>query len=380
MIAGETVRELLIALHLAADLPRSALCALATHLATAGELPRGPSAARAAGVGPDALAAAGRALTARTRAAEEERSARRLGARLVTRVDEEYPPPLLELPLPPAVLMVAGELPPRPAIAVVGSRQASAYGLEAAELFARELAARGVAIVSGFARGVDAAAHRGALAAPGGRTVAVLGCGLDVDYPQGHEKLKGEIAARGAVVTELPLGTDPYRSHFPIRNRIIAALATGTLVVEATARSGSLITARHALDLGREVYAVPGRIFDARAQGPNALLRDGAVPALHPEDILGALPLADREGLAPARVEAPPAAQRPAGPSGALFAALTDGPASAEELAAMTRLSIDQVLGLLLELELGGHVRRSPGALYTQAGSLAPFRRLLPAP
>ncbi len=372
MIVGEDLRGVLIALHLAAELPQAAICALAAHLATRGEWPADGDTARAAGLAAQHLRAARAALPqAARRARAEEEGARRLGARLVTRADADYPRALLELPLPPAVLTLAGAIPTAPAIAIVGSRRASAYGLEAAELFARELASRGIAIVSGFARGVDAAAHTGALAASDGRTVAVLGCGLDVDYPQGHDRLKREVSEHGAVLSELPLGSSPYRSNFPIRNRIIAALATGTLVVEATARSGSLITARHTLDLGRDVYAVPGRIFDARAQGPNALLRDGALPALHPDDIVGALPRAEQERLRPARVEPAPAIERPAGPGGALLAALADGPAGAEELAHATRLPIDQTLSLLLELELAGHLRRSPGGLYERPGRLA---------
>ena len=167
--------------------------------------------------------------------------------------------------------LLLGRIPDRPAIAMVGSRAAVAYGLEAATLFARRLAEAGLTIVSGLARGVDTAAHRGALAASGGLTVGVLGCGLDVRYPTGTDRLRRQIAGRGAVITEFPLGTPPNKYNFPIRNRIIAALASGTLVVQGEARSGSLITARLALELGRDVYAVPGRIFDSRSAGPNAL-------------------------------------------------------------------------------------------------------------
>ncbi len=372
-----SIRDLLIALHRATELPRAALCALAAHLTTRGAWPPSREEARAAGLAAPHVQSASQALaSAASQARAEEDCARRCGARLLTRADADYPPPLLDLPLPPAVLTVAGELPTGPAVAIVGSRRASAYGLEAAKLFASELAARGVVIVSGFARGVDAAAHGGALDATDGRTVAVLGCGLDIAYPRGHEGLKHRIAERGAVLSELPLGWRPHPAHFPIRNRIIAALALGTLVVEATVRSGSLITARHALDLGREVYAVPGRIFDARAQGPNALVRDGAVPALHPEDIVGAMPDAERERLTPARAVPPAAAPPPSGPGAALLVALADGPATVDELAAALRRPIDQVLGLLLELELTGHVRRSAGALYERPGRLdrtAPF-------
>lgn len=366
------LRQQLIALHLAADLPRSAICALGAHVAATGELPAGPEAARRAGVSAAHLAAARRVLPAAATLAEaEEGRARSAGARLLTRLDAGYPAPLLELALPPAVLTVAGELPGRPAVAIVGSRKASAYGLDAARCFAEALAARGVVVVSGFARGIDAAAHQGALAAADGRTVAVLGCGFDVAYPQGHDALKLTIAGRGAVLSELPLGTAPYRSHFPVRNRIIAALGSAVLVVEAAARSGSLITARHALDLGRDVWAVPGRIFEPRAAGPNALVRDGALPALHPADLLDALPSVDRERLRPAPSETA-ATSPPAGPAGAVLAALLEGPTSAEELATATRLPIDRLLALLLELELAGRLRRAPGGRYELAGTRAP--------
>ena len=222
-------------------------------------------------------------------AARESEAAERLGARFLVVGDPDYPAGLSHLTLPPPVLCVCGELPSGPAVAIVGSRRTDAYGQEVAELFARSLAAAGVTIVSGFARGIDAAAHRGALAAEGGRTVAVLGCGLGVDYPVGHERLGREIAARGALVSEFPCHLSPRRWHFPVRNRVLAALAAGTLVVQAAPRSGSLLTARWAVDLGREVWAIPGRIFDERSLGPNALIRDGAPLVQHPREILEAL-------------------------------------------------------------------------------------------
>jgi len=185
----------------------------------------------------------------------------------------------------PACLYARGSLSDGVAVAIVGSRRASRYGREIATWLAGELARRGLTVVSGFAVGVDAAAHRGALAA-GGPTVAVLGCGLDVDYPRGHFELGRRIVhgeggggaepgPRGAVITEFPCGVEPKAWHFPVRNRLIAALSLGTVVVRAAERSGSLITARRALDLGREVLAVPGAIFDRLSAGPHRLLRDG---------------------------------------------------------------------------------------------------------
>jgi DNA processing protein len=330
----------------------------------------GPAAdlARAAGV-PEtqmarALALAGRPEEVEAVAGRERAAAERLGARLVLSTDPDYPAALRQLPLPPPVLAVRGEIPDRPAVAMVGSRKADPYGKEVAELFARALAEAGVTVVSGFARGVDAAAHRGALSSPGGRTVAVLGCGLSIDYPAGHAALGKEIAARGALVSEFPCDAGPRSWHFPVRNRVIAALAAGTLVVQATAKSGSLVTARHSLDLGREVWAVPGRIFDERSLGPNALIRDGATLVQHPREILETifpgprpLPLFPE---APVESEPPPP-----GPPGDVLSALPPGsPRAPEELAEATGLAVDQVLGALLELELAGLVKRAAGGLY----------------
>ncbi len=354
-------RRALIALNSCERLPRGAICRLAQ------ELDRWASAA--GDEAPAALDLPHRHLPTARQALEraaavarrERRRAAVLGARLVTLLDADYPAPLEDLSLPPPVLYCLGEVPDGPATAIVGSRAADAYGREAATLFGRELARAGLTVVSGLARGVDSAAHRGALAAPDGRTVGVLGCGLDVDYPRGSARLRRTIAERGAVVSEFPLGTEPYKSNFPIRNRIIAALAVGTLVVQGEARSGSLITARLALELGRDVYAVPGRIFDRRSAGPNTLIRDGALPAQHPRDILESLPLAVRERLPAAAPAAEPAAG-PAGDAGRLLAAMTPGePRPPGELAAACELGVERVLALLLELELAGRVRREPG-------------------
>jgi DNA processing protein len=321
-----------------------------------------------------ALALAGRPEEVEAAAGREREAAERLGARLVLSTDASYPAALRQLPLPPPVLAVRGELPgdpAAPAVAVVGSRKADPYGKEVAELFARALAEAGVTVVSGFARGVDAAAHRGALAAPGGRTVAVLGCGLSIDYPAGHAALGREIAARGALVSEFPCGAEPRSWHFPVRNRVIAALAAGTLVVQAAPRSGSLVTARHSLDLGREVWAVPGRIFDERSLGPNTLIRDGATLVQHPREILetlfpGARPLPlFPETPAGSGPPPPPGPPGPPGLPGDVLSALPAGsPRAPEELAEAAGLAVDQVLGALLELELAGLVRRTPGGLY----------------
>lgn len=297
-------------------------------------------------------------------AAAEEAAAARLGARLLTPFDAGWPPPLADLTDPPAALYLAGELPSAPAVAIVGARRATPYGREAAELFARWLAARGATVVSGFARGIDAAAHRGALAAPGGTTVAVLGAGLGVDYPRGQRRLAAEIAGRGALLTELPCGRPPRAWNFPVRNRVIAALSRAVLVVEAAARSGSLITARQALDLGRDVWAVPGAIFDERALGPNALIRDGALPALHPRDLAMSLGLDAGGAMADggAARPAPAAASPPDGLPARLLSLLPVGRScTQEQAAALCGAPAGAVAAALLELEIGGWLRRSAG-------------------
>jgi DNA processing protein len=278
-------------------------------------------------------------------------------------------------------------------VAIVGSRRADPYGREVAELFGRELAEAGLAVVSGFARGIDAAAHRGALSAervvaePAQRpsestaervadeppapaegaclTAAVLGSGLGVDYPREHRRLGERIAAAGSLVSEFPCGLEPRAWHFPVRNRLIAALAGAVLVVRAAPRSGSLITARFALDLGREVLAVPGRIFEERSAGTNALIADGAHPALAPRDVLEVLgaapPMAGTGG--PARAAEP----LPPGLRGRALAAMIPGDAVAPEaLAAGLGEPVDRVLGVLLELELEGRIRREPGPAYVR--------------
>jgi DNA processing protein len=368
-------RRLRIALNTAPTLSRPALYRLAQDLEPWTGAP-GSSPERLAGLAgvPREQMRRARALLdgAIAAADRETEKAERLGARILTLEDSDYPAALRQLSLPPPVLYLRGALPPGPAVAMVGARRADAYGKEVADLFARTLAAAGVTVVSGFARGIDAAAHRGALAADGGETVAVLGCGLGIDYPAGHQKLGEEIAAgRGALLTEFPCGLSPRAWHFPVRNRVIAALSAGTLVVQAAPRSGSLLTARHALDLGREVWAVPGRIFDDRSQGPHLLIRDGACLVQHPREILDALGSGWTGGsqmplFVPDREPAPE--PLPTGFPGTVLAALPPGALRLpEEVAAELDTAVDQVLGALLELELGGRVRRHPGSAYERA-------------
>src|SRR5947207_8671155 len=225
--------------------------------------------------------------------------------------DPNYPALLGAIPSPPT-LYVRGAVTVDDALAlaIVGARDATPYGVEVAERLAGELAARGVTIVSGLARGIDAAAHRGALAA-GGRTLAVLGCGVDVVYPPENAPLVAQIAERGALVSQFPPGTPPLAQNFPARNRTLAGLALGVVVVEAAERSGALITAGLAADLGREVFAVPGRITSPASRGANGLLKDGAKLVGHWSDIVAELSEPWRERIAAAGTSvattAPPA-------------------------------------------------------------------------
>ncbi|WP_123399275.1 DNA-processing protein DprA [Inmirania thermothiophila] len=280
-----------------------------------------------------------------------------------------YPPLLAAIPDPPPALWLHGEatLLAAPQIAIVGSRNPTPGGRENAAAFARALVGAGLAVTSGLALGIDGAAHRGALAA-GGATVAVCGTGLDRVYPASHRELAREIARRGLLVSEFPPGTPPRPHHFPRRNRIIAGLALGTLVVEAAARSGSLITARLAAEQGREVFAVPGSIHNPLARGCHALIRQGAKLVEEAADILEELgPL-----WAAAAAPQPPAADRPGTPTGRdpayarLLAALADGPAGIDLLVERTGLTPEEVSSMLLVLELEGQVSSAPGGLYAR--------------
>jgi DNA processing protein len=281
-------------------------------------------------------------------------------ARRLPRGAAGWPAALEHLAAPPAELWVRGSLwPPRPAaVAVVGARAATLTGLEVARELARELAAAGVLVISGLARGIDAAAHRGALEA-GGPTLAVLGCGVDVCYPRGHERLLAAVCDAGAVISEDAPGTEPAAWRFPRRNRLIAALAAAVVVVEAGETSGALSTARHAADLGRDVFAVPGSVRSHQSRGTNRLIRDGAIPLLEPGDLAVAVPEMAAAGARSVRA-------RPAEPPG--DAALRDlleliggGPVHPDSLAEATGVSAAQLAVRLCSLELGGWVRSHPG-------------------
>jgi DNA processing protein len=267
---------------------------------------------------------------------------------------------------------VEGELPALPGVAVVGARAAGGTGQEAARRIGGDLGRRGVTVVSGFARGVDAGAHRGGLAA-GGRTVAVLGCGLDVDYPPEHVALRREVAASGALVTEYEAGDSPLGWRFPQRNRIIAALSRAVVVVEAGAGSGALSTARWAAELGREVLAVPGSILGPANQGSNRLLRDGARPYLDVSDLADIFP----ECAAPRPSDRRRGPARPGGERSAplgvrdhaarLLALVSADPVPRELIGRALGLHASGLAVLLGELELEGHVRSLPGGLVARA-------------
>lgn len=299
---------------------------------------------------------------------------------VITLGDPRYPVGLLETADPPLLLYVAGSaaifsgpgplFPPQRALAMVGSRNPSAQGAIDAEAFARELCTAGLCIVSGLALGIDAAAHMGALeaacAAPGAgpATIAVLGTGLDQIYPRRHEALAQRIARQGLLVSEYPLGTPPLAAHFPQRNRIIAGLAQGTLVVEAALASGSLITARLAVEQGREVFAIPSSIHAPQSRGCHALIRQGAKLVETAQDVLDelqGLPL--RQPVPQPGVPSPPPASSV---HGDLLSALGFGPVGLDDLVARTGWGAAHLQAALLELELEGRVARLPGGLFQQ--------------
>ena len=298
------------------------------------------------------------------------------GRRLLLLGQPGFPPRLAEIAVPPIALEAAGDTDlAAPAVAVVGSRRATPYGIAVAERLAAGLAEAGLVIVSGLARGVDAAAHRAALAA-GGRTVAVLGSAHDSLYPPEHRDLARACGASGAVLTEFPPGTRPLPHHFPRRNRIIAGLTLGTLVVEAAERSGSLATARHAVDSGREVFAVPGPIGSETSAGCHALIRLGATLVTGVADILDELGLpSDPAGAGgdsgDARSRKPEGVSpRPSPEAVRLLDALRQRPSGLDmdTLLGATDLPVPVALAAISELERRGLVRRFPGDFFRGAG------------
>lgn len=276
--------------------------------------------------------------------------------------DERYPALLGAIASPPR-LQVRGSLQPSDAlaIAIVGSRHATPYGLEVAETLAAELAARGVTIVSGLARGIDTAAHRGALGA-GGRTLAVLGNGIDVVYPPENRDLTAAIEGQGAVISQFPRGTAPLAYNFPARNRTIAGLVLGVVVVEANERSGALITAGLAADLGREVFAVPGRVNSDVSRGPHGLLRDGAILVRDWADVVQELPEPWRRAVRTPADGSEESSRTVTGTEAVVLAALKpDEPLHIEELTALVALTPGRLASALVTLELEGRARQLEG-------------------
>ena len=298
-------------------------------------------------------------------AAEAELAAlERLGGRLIASVDASFPAALKVVETAP-LLSVLGNaaLLKADGIAIVGAREASAAGRRLAHALAADLGQAGVTVVSGLARGIDTAAHRGALASG---TVAVLAGGVDVVYPPENRDLYERICAEGCVVSEMPPGTQPQAAHFPRRNRLISGLSLGVVVVEAAARSGSLITARLALEQGRELFAVPGSPLDARAQGPNGLIKQGAVLTESAADVLAVLgPMRRPAALAPPPQALPTAAEPSDSEVGAAHRAITRAlaaaPVTVDEILRQCQLSPAVLSMVLLDLELAGRLERHPG-------------------
>lgn len=287
----------------------------------------------------------------------------RAGVRVLSWDDAEYPPRLLTIASPPPILYVKGALvaADASAVAIVGARRATPYGLGTAGRLARELAARGVTILSGLARGIDAAAHRGALEA-GGRTVAVQGCGLGSVYPPEHRGLAGAIAESGALLSEFPMAMPPHRENFPRRNRIISGMALGVVVVEAGLDSGALITADHALEQGREVFAVPGQVTARSSQGCNRLIKAGAKLVEGWEDILEEL-LPQLSSIRP-RGGGRPEAPRLTLEEARVVEMLEEGPLHIDAIIARAGLGAGRTASLLVSLEMRGVVRQGGGKMF----------------
>jgi DNA processing protein len=283
------------------------------------------------------------------------------GARMITILDDDYPEVLKRIYDPPSFLLLKGNFVPADdnAIALVGSRVCTAYGKQITEQLARGLVESGLTVVSGLARGIDSAAHRGALQA-GGRTIAVLGCGLDIIYPPENEALYDEIASSGAVVSEFPFGLRPEKFNFPTRNRIISGLSKGVVVIEAGKMSGALLTVQHAIDQNREVFAVPGNINSAASAGTNELLKQGAIPVTSLADVLLAL------GYHPNRKAEPKARVIPELPGEVqtIYNSLSNQPQQIDSISQQLGKPVAEVLSALFSLEMAGLVRQMPGKLF----------------
>jgi len=292
---------------------------------------------------------------------QELRLAEKAGITLLCWDDPLFPPLLREINDPPPILYVRGtpQLLSSPGIAMVGARAASSYGLQIAERLAGELARHDLVITSGFAMGIDTAAHRGALAA-GGKTIAVMGCGLDIIYPGQNKKLHAQIAGHGAIISEYPLGTLPEGFRFPARNRIISGLSLGVVVVEAAHRSGTLITAHQALEQGRDVFAIPGRIDSPKSEGCHRLIQEGAKLVHTGADILEELSLSAPTSSPAEKPQAPPLPLE----EEKVFSLLEVYPKNIEAIIEAAALPAHRISEILLRLELMGLVASLPGKQY----------------
>jgi DNA processing protein len=302
-------------------------------------------------------------------AAKELAQSQAAGCRLLTWDEPEYPARLREIYDPPPLLYVKGNvaLLNRHVISIVGARRPTPYGNQMAERLGRDLADRGLAVASGLARGIDSSAHKGALVSASGATIGVLGCGIDVVYPKENKKLFEEIAQRGAIISEFAMGTFPAPQNFPIRNRIISGMALGVVVVEGAQYSGSLITARLAMEFGREVYGVPGNVTQPASFGPNQLIKQGAKLVTSWEDVVEELPTPVRAELLPVETatseeRAALVEQNLAPTERPLYELLSvDQSRHIDELVELSGLSSSEVLAALFDLELRGVVRQLPG-------------------
>jgi DNA processing protein len=298
----------------------------------------------------------------RAEAERECEAVLRAGVKIITILSDNYPKDLLQIPDPPPYLYVKGELlASEPAIAIVGSRRASSYGLMTTERLARELAENGITVVSGMARGIDTAAHRGTLKG-GGRSIGVLGCGIDILYPAENRQLFSDIPEKGALVSEFAMGTAPRAENFPRRNRIISGLSKGVLVVEAAENSGSLITARYALEQGRDVFAIPGNINYSSSRGTNRLIKQGAKLVEGIDDILEELP-----ERASSLNHASYAKHTLAPHEAAVYTLLSGYPVHIDEIIVKSALTVGEVSVILLRLELNGMITQLPGKHFTVA-------------
>ena len=294
-------------------------------------------------------------------------------AHLLNWTDPEYPQTLLQIYDPPVLLYLRGDpqILNAPSLAIVGTRRPTLYGTQMADRLARELAARGIVIVSGLARGIDALSHQGAVAVQG-RAIGVLGTGIDICYPKENKKLYEKVLERGAILSEFPLGTHPAPENFPVRNRIVAGMPLGAIIVEGAQYSGSLITARLAMEFGREVFGVPGNVTQAVSFAPNLLIKQGAKLVTCGEDVVEELPTPVRAALT--KPEQPEFEQRNllvaaslTGSGQKIYAQLSsDEPRPIDDIVENTGLNSSDVLATLFELEMKGFVRQLPGKLFSK--------------